>query len=659
MKRKSIVTYFLLALITTFLVIFVLVFLLKKDNDDIKIVKSEKELIKLVKNSSDVSIPQLLLMLPYSVFYNSYNRFYTYDSGVRIKDDIATNSVDSETWIKGDSSTKTTTSTTDYSKTNIQVENVDEADIVKTDGKYLYSVVDDKIAITKVENNGDFEVVSNISNIGTPNDILINENKLIVISENYNSKRDYTQIDVFDVSDRENPKKIKKISTSFKYYTSRMIGNNVYIFASGYLDLNDDKKIESIYSIDDKKQNVEFEKISYINNNESYKMTEILSFDLNNLNDIEFNGMLMDINNAYISEKNIYILNNKYETKSSSSDPQIKDLFGLKGIFGAFDVEYEDSYGRYTNIYKFEIDGKDVKYVAKNKEKGTTLNQFSMDEFNDNLRITLNDGNNENKLCVYDKNLKKIGEIKDIAPGEKIYSTRFVKDRAYMVTYKTIDPLFVIDLSDPTNPEILGELKIPGYSTYLHPYDDNHIIGIGNDTKTTISRNAEGRVTSERTVITGMKMAIFDVTDVSNPKELFNTKIGDSRTYSSILTNHKALLFSKEKGILGIPINNYNSDISINVTTESMESRDVSLSINSKRNKSGYLVYNLNLETGFIEKGMITHDISDINLHDYYYSNREGVRGVYINDILYTLSNKYIKSNNLKDLKEIKSLKLN
>ena len=382
-----------------------------------------------------------------------------------------------------------------------------------------------------------------------------------------------------------------------------MIGNNVYIFASGYLELNDDKKIESIYSIDDKKQNVEFEKISYINNNESYKMTEILSFDLNNLNDIDFNGMLMDINNAYISEKNIYILNNKYETKSSSSDPQIKDLFGLKGIFGAFDVEYEDSYGRYTNIYKFEIDGKDVKYVAKNKEKGTTLNQFSMDEFNDNLRITLNDGNNENKLCVYDKNLKKIGEIKDIAPGEKIYSTRFVKDRAYMVTYKTIDPLFVIDLSEPTNPEILGELKIPGYSTYLHPYDDNHIIGIGNDTKTTISRNAEGRVTSERTVITGMKMAIFDVTDVSNPKELFNTKIGDSRTYSSILTNHKALLFSKEKGILGIPINNYNLDISINVTSDNISDSDISKRISSNRTKSGYLVYDIDLINGFKEKG--------------------------------------------------------
>lgn len=654
MKRKSIVTYFLLALITTFLVIFVLVFLLKKDNDDIKIVKSERELIKLVKNSSDVSIPQLLLMLPYSVFYNSYNRFYPYDSDVRVKDDIATNSVNSETWIKGDSSSKTTSTNTDYSKTNIQVENVDEADIVKTDGDYLYSVVDDKIAITKVENNGDFEVVSNISNIGTPNDILINENKLIVISENYNSKHDYTQIDVFDISDRENPKKIKKISTSFKYYTSRMIGNNVYIFASGYLDLNDDKKIESIYSIDDKKQNVEFEKISYINNNESYKMTEILSFDLNNLNDIEFNGMLMDINNAYISEKNIYILNNKYETKSSSSDPQIKDLFGFKGIFGVFDVEYEDSYGRYTNIYKFEIDGKDVKYVAKNKEKGTTLNQFSMDEFNDNLRITLNDGNNENKLCVYDKNLKKIGEIKDIAPGEKIYSTRFVKDRAYMVTYRTIDPLFVIDLSDPTNPEILGELKIPGYSTYLHPYDDNHIIGIGNDTKTTISRNAEGRVTSERTVITGMKMAIFDVTDVSNPKELFNTKIGDSRTYSSILTNHKALLFSKEKGILGIPINNYNLDISINVTSDNISDSDISKRISSNRTKSGYLVYDIDLTNGFKEKGTITHDSSD-----YYSYSKEGVRGVYINDILYTLSNKYIKSNNLKDLKEIKSLKLN
>ena len=652
MKRKSIVTYFLLALITTFLVIFVLVFLLKKDNDDIKIVKSEKELIKLAKNSTDVSIPQLLLMLPYSVFYNSYNRLYTYNSGVRKVDDI-TNSVDISAAVKGDSSSESITQGTDYSKTNIQVENVDEADIVKTDGKYLYSVVNDKVVITKVENNGEFKVISNISNVGTPNDILINDNKLIVISENYNSRRDYTQIDVFDILDRENPKKIKKISTSFKYYTSRMIDNNIYVFASGYLDVNDNKKIEPIYYIDDKKQNIDYGKISYINNNDSYKMTEILSFDLNNLNDIEFNGMLIDINNAYISEKNIYILNNKYGTKSSGSDPQIKDLFGFKGIFGAFDVENEDSYGRYTNIYKFEIDGKDVRYVAKNKEKGTTLNQFSMDEYNDNLRITLNDGNYENKLCVYDKTLKKIGEINDIAPGEKIYSTRFIKDRAYMVTYKTIDPLFVIDLSDPTNPEILGELKIPGYSTYLHPYDDNHIIGIGNDTKTTISRNSEGRVTSERTVVTGMKMAIFDVTDVSNPKELFNTKIGDSRTYSSILTNHKALLFSREKGILGIPINNYNSDISINVTSDNISDSDISKRISSNRNNSGYLVYDIDLTNGFKEKGTITHDSSD-----YYSYSKEGVRGVYINDILYTLSNKYIKSNNLNDLKEIKSLKL-
>ena len=137
MKRKSILRCFLLALITTFLVIFVLVFLLKKDNDEIKIIKSEKELIKFAKNSSDVSIPELLLMLPYSIFYNSYNRLNTYNTGVRTVNDIETNISNDETWIKGESSNKTATTTTDYSKTNIQVENVDEADIVKTDGRGL------------------------------------------------------------------------------------------------------------------------------------------------------------------------------------------------------------------------------------------------------------------------------------------------------------------------------------------------------------------------------------------------------------------------------------------------------------------------------------------------------------------------------------------
>lgn len=649
MKRKSFITYFFLALIIAIAVILVLVFSIKNNNDEVKIVKSEKELVKLIKKENNWTIPKLLLTLPYSLSYETY-----YNVEQSIQTSPSTTKLTGE--IYADSTSNTTSKESEYSTTNIQVENVDEADIVKTDGEYIYSITDEEVIITKVLEDGNVEIISKITNIGTPEDILLNDNKIIVISDNYNSPINKTQIDVFDIADRALPKKIKQINTSFDYYTSRMIDNNIYIFSTGKLEIQEDNKIKSIYSCDNKDMDLPYNKISYIKENISSKMTSVLSFDLNNLNDIEFNGMMMDLDNAYISENNIYIVEEKYEGKSGNSSPQIRDMFGYKGIFGLFDNENENnSYGNYTTIYKFGINGKDINYLAKVKEKGATLNQFSMDEYEGNLRITLNDSNVENKLCVFDGNLKKIGEINGIAPGEKIYSTRFINERAYMVTYKTIDPLFVIDLSDPTTPKILGELKIPGYSTYLHPYDENHIIGIGNDTKTTVTRNSQGKVTSERTTITGMKMALFDVTDVNNPKELYSTKIGDSRTYSSILDNHKALLFSKEKGLLAIPINNYSSNINVTVNSDDVTSNNVTSSMKSKKTQSGYLVYNINLENGFEQKGMITHDTK--NTYSYYYSNQD-VRGIYINDILYTISNKYIKANKIDDLQEISTLKL-
>ena len=144
----------------------------------------------------------------------------------------------------------------------------------------------------------------------------------------------------------------------------------------------------------------------------------------------------------------------------------------------------------------------------------------------DNQRITANN------LYVLNEKLEVIGKIEDLAKDEKIYSARFVGDKGYVVTFKQIDPLFVIDLSDPNNPEVKGALKIPGYSSYLHPYDDNHIIGIGYNTKT----NKYGNVTN-----TNMKMAMFDVSDLENPKEIFSVDIGDENGYvsSDINYNHK------------------------------------------------------------------------------------------------------------------------
>ena len=341
------------------------------------------------------------------------------------------------------------------------------------------------------------------------------------------------------------------------------------------------------------------------------------------------------------------------------STPKISSIFGLKGILGAFDYEdkVNDEYGDYTHIYKFNLQGDgSIEYSKKAEAKGKTINQFSIDEYEDNLRIALYNSEGS-RIVIFDENMNKIGETEKLAEGEKMYSSRFLGNKAYLVTYKTIDPLFVIDLSDPKNPKALGELKIPGYSTYLHPYDENHIIGIGMQTEEKVNRNSSGRVTSTSAVITGMKMALFDVSDVENPIQISDTIIGDKRTTSAILTNHKALLFSKEKQLLAIPVNNYSEDFEIENSSDSYSSL-----VNSytKYNKNyigeGYFVYNINLTDGFKLKGTITHE----NAKKQYYNTNTSrlLRGLYIEDNLYTVSEDYIKINKLDDLKEISQLKI-
>ena len=123
--------------------------------------------------------------------------------------------------------------------------------------------------------------------------------------------------------------------------------------------------------------------------------------------------------------------------------------------------------------------------------------------------------------------MKKIGESDYVGEDENMYSSRFTGEKAYLVTYKNMDPLFVFDLSDPKNPKVLGELEIPGYSTYLHPYDENHIIGIGIQTEQRIIRDSQGNVLNTSTYVTGMKMALFDVSDVNSPKQISEVTIGD------------------------------------------------------------------------------------------------------------------------------------
>ena len=210
-------------------------------------------------------------------------------------------------------------------------------------------------------------------------------------------------------------------------------------------------------------------------------------------------------------------------------------------------------------------------------------------------------------------------------------------EKAYVVTFKKVDPLFVLDLSDPENPEVLGKLKIPGYSDYLHPYDENHIIGIGKDTVEASSELQESR-NINFAWYQGVKIAMFDVTDVENPIELYKVIIGDRGTDSEILYDHKAFLFDKEKELMVLPI-----------TLAEIQGEKIRDNQYGQPTFQGAYVYNVNLEDGFELKKRITHITEDEEQkRGYRYNyNTKIRRSLYMDDTLYTISEKRIKANDL------------
>lgn len=560
-----------------------------------------------------------------------------------------------------------TTSNKDYSTTNIQVENVDEADITKTDGDYIYSISDNSVIITDVRNPEAIKISSKIESTTEfyPEDLLLYKNKLVIISEKVNNASYYyqdnnTNVRIYDITTKESPKLVKSYELYEPYYTSRCIDNVLYVISSGTLRKNDNGLIEREYKEDYSTKEIELENIKYLKDVKTRKQTLISVVDLDNAEkDVKVSSYIIDVSNAYVSENSIYLLDQKYKYNNSGIMP-LKSIFGLKGIIGAFEYyDNDEESGYYTKIYKFNIDSKgEISYKAKKEIKGKTINQYSLDEKNNHLRIALYD-NDGARIAIFDENLDKIGISEYVAKGETMYSSRFMNNKVYLVTYKTMDPLFVIDLSDESNPEILGELHIPGYSTYLHPYDDNHLIGIGMQTEEKVNRNSSGKITSTRATITGMKMALFDVSDVSKPKQISETIIGDSRTTSAILTNPKALLFSKERGLIAIPVNNYKEDFEVNVTDESYSSiQNAYINYKTSYVAEGYFVYNINLEDGFKLKGIITHETENNRNDYYYYNNSKLLRGLYIEDNLYTISETAIKVNKLETLDLIEELKI-
>ena len=651
----------LIVILVIAIIIAVIAIVLHKNDTELKTVKSKKELLKIYEgdNSDLQELLAKIFCMPFSMFYHNYDVIGKANNAGSTGGLIGIDSAGST------ESSSSSLNTKDYSTTNIQVENVDEADIVKTDGDYIYSISEDKVVITDVKDPKQPKVVSTIKseNEDIPEDIILYKDKLVVIltkegkSEGYYYSRTMnTVVKIYNITSKDNPILTKSYEMYEPYYTSRCIDNVLYVISSGNLREEDDE-IVIAYNEDNMEKEMSVDKIKYLKDVKTTKQTLISTVDLNNETaDIKLESYLMNISNAYVSENAIYLLNQKYKYNYDEQIP-ISALFGLKGIFGIPDYyeNLDSTNGYYTEIYKFDID-KDgiVKYNAKTKVKGKTINQYSLDEKDNHLRIALYD-NDGSRVAIFGEDLKQIGISDDVAKGEKMYSSRFIGDKVYFVTYKTIDPLFVMDLSNETKPKVLGKLKIPGYSTYLHPYDENHIIGIGMETKEIINRNSNGKVISTTAKVVGMKMALFDVSNVNAPIQISSVVIGDSRTTSAILTNPKALLFSKEKSLIAIPANNYSQEFEVTSSNNYETMINNYTKYSKPYNAEGYFVYNINVQDGFKLKGVITHEKTKAT---YYYSNSKLLRGLYIDNNLYTVSETMIKVNELESLKSVSELKL-
>ncbi len=496
----------------------------------------------------------------------------------------------------------------DYSTTNIQVEGVDEADIVKSDGRYIYVVSGNKVVIINAYPVENARVLSEIEAGERPTDLFINGNKLVVFG--------LAHVKVYDVSDRENPLLTRDVSFDGRYFNSRMIGSYVYVIINSPTIYNWEEKINlPCISSNGNTKTVPATEIYYFENiaDYSYEFTTIMAINAqDDEEEITSETFLIGTTqNIFVSSNNIYITYTNYWVYP------LRDLSSKVS-----DLETEK-----TTIHKISITDGKIEYKTQGEVPGHVLNQFSMDEYQGYFRIATTTGEvwgggAQNHVYVLDEDLNIAGRLEGIAPGERIYSARFMGDRAYLVTFKKVDPLFVIDLRDPRDPKVLGELKIPGYSDYLHPYDENHIIGVGKDTVDAGSF----------AWYQGVKIALFDVSDPKNPIEISKYVIGERGFDSYALRDHRAFLFSRSKNLLVIPI--------------SLVEDGGSSWRYGGYNWQGAYVFNVTLDGGFVLRGGITH--SDYSVK----------RSLYIDNVLYTISDGLVKMNNLEDLSEISEIEL-
>ena len=354
------------------------------------------------------------------------------------------------------------------------------------------------------------------------------------------SGKNITMAVAYDISDRKNVKEEWRVFQDGGYISSRLIGDELVLLSQYYVDITQD--VETVKETCVPENSCDGKEFSRVLVNDicimedvydtSYLVASVL--DTDDENTLKTEAVLGAGQNVYCTTETLYATSTEYD----SGDAHKAEVFGLGST-------------EKTQIYKFDIRNYDIKYLKNASVDGSALNQFSMDEFNGYLRIATTSGdwgeNLINQVYVLDSNLETVGLLKDIAKGERIKSVRFTGNTAYVVTFIQTDPLFVIDLTDVKAPKILGELKIPGYSAYLHPVGDGLVMGVGLDG-------------TESGTNGGMKVSLFDVSDPTKPVECgkftmsgYNAVNRQVYVDSDAYYDHKALCWDTENKIMYIP----------------------------------------------------------------------------------------------------------
>lgn len=488
--------------------------------------------------------------------------------------------------------------TGDYSNTNVRQEGVDEADVAKTDGRYLYVLEDDGDYVSIVDTKTNMKKISEIK---APKDetieefYLIEKNKKVVMICSNSSDDDYedvedvtrssliskqtegTQVVTYDVQDKKHPKKVGKVSQSGEYESSRISDGYLYLFSNYWVPENWKKKHPETYIpyVDDSLMKA---KDICLPDGMKGCMYEIISaIDLKHPDKIaDSKAIFSEGGDAYVSNKNIYY----YEEEWTGNGKQEKTL-----------------------LRKLSYKKGKLAVVAQKTFKGYLNDSFSIDEYDGYLRMVVTRGKT-NAVYVLDQKLKLTGKITNLAKDERVYSARFLGDTGYFVTYKETDPLFSVDLSNPKNPKILGRLKIPGFSNYLHFYGEDKLLGIGMDV------DKKGDVTD------GVKLSMFDISDKKNVKEEHKYTLKD--VYSTdVEWDYKAALIDVEKNIIGFPAGG--------------------------ENRQMYYLFSYTEEKGF-----------QCNMKEKIYgSDALSTRGIYIKDRLYVIHGNVLKAYSLKTYKKV------